>query len=118
MKISIDINVVIAFIKELTNDPLAKTHNGRTFLSAVADGIQEVEATPNTCSKKRKQDPSKEGDSTYNTPEESSTPSKRKKAKTDCRNAMDKDVVQVPRKIALANMPTSVSILPCLSNHS
>lgn len=95
MKISIDINIVITFIKELTDDPLAKTPNGCMFLSAVADGIQEVEATPNMCSKKRKQDPSKEGDSMYNTSEELSTPSKCKKAKTNCRNAMDKDVIPV-----------------------
>lgn len=109
MKISLDINIV--FIKKLAEDPLAKTCNGQMFLSAVADGIQEVQTAPNTHSKKRNQDPSKEGNSMYLALEELSASSKHKKAKTDCRNAMEKDAVAVPRRIGLANMPTSVSIV-------
>ncbi len=111
MKISLEINVVIAFIKELSDNPLAKTLNRCIFLPAIADRIQEVEAAPNTCSKKRKQDPSKEGDSTYSAPEELSTPSKYKKPMTNCRNAMVKDPVAVPRRINMANMPMAVSIV-------
>ncbi|KAK0442066.1 hypothetical protein EV421DRAFT_1951250 [Armillaria borealis] len=105
MKISLDINIVVAFIKDLSDNPMVKTLNGCMFLSAVADGIQEVDAAPNTRSNKRKQDPYKEGDSMYVASEESSTPSKCKKAKMDCRNAMEKDPVAVPRRINLANMP-------------
>ncbi len=48
IKISLEINVVVAFIEELSDDPLAKTLNGRTCLSAVADGIQEAEAGRST----------------------------------------------------------------------
>ncbi|PBK83798.1 hypothetical protein ARMGADRAFT_1037622 [Armillaria gallica] len=106
MKISLDINIVVTFIKDLSDNPLAKTANGCTFLSAVADRIQEVDTAPITRSKKRKQDPYKEGDSTYITSEESSTTSKYKKAKTDCRNTIEKDPVAVPRRINPANMAT------------
>lgn len=104
MKISIDITTVLKFIKELSDDPIAKTPASRIFLAAVADAIQEAEQVPVIHGKKRKQDNSKEGEGVYH-PEQPSLLPNRKKSKTDCRNVVSKDVTAPPRKISMGGHP-------------
>ncbi|PBK94412.1 hypothetical protein ARMGADRAFT_1079098 [Armillaria gallica] len=115
MKIFIDITTMLKFIKELSDDPMAKTPASRTFLAAVANTIQEAKQVPATHSKKRKQDNSKEGEDIYH-PEQLSSLPNRKKSKTDFHNTESKDVTVQPRKISMGGHPLMQKALQVVQN--
>ncbi|SJL06774.1 uncharacterized protein ARMOST_10116 [Armillaria ostoyae] len=107
MKIPIELDTLLHFIKKFSDTPTANTMVSQSFLAAVADVIKvQSTETPTTCSKKHKQDPSKTGDTVYNEEMEMETPDKGPKwRKTDCHNAETKDTALPARRINMAGCP-------------
>ncbi|PBK92374.1 hypothetical protein ARMGADRAFT_1105128 [Armillaria gallica] len=106
MKISLELDVVVAFIKEVSDNPSVWTPKGWAFLSAVVNSIQTSVTTPERRSKKQKHDADKEGGRVYMDKLSSTSPTRNKKPKTDRRNAMAKNAAAIPRKIDIMGMPS------------
>ncbi|KAK0432407.1 uncharacterized protein EV420DRAFT_1655695 [Desarmillaria tabescens] len=117
MKISINVYMVIKFIKELSVNPLAETPASHAFLEAVANAMQEQDQVPETCSKKRKHGAAKEGEGVYEV-EQSTSLLKWKKSRMDCRNAEAKDVMVPPRKISMEGHPLKQKALQVVHQKS
>lgn len=113
MKVPIELDTLLRFIKEFSDTPTANTVASQIFLAAVADAIQvQSTETPTTHSKKRKQDPSKTGDMVYNEEMETGSPDKGpKRRKTDCHNAETRDAAPPAWRINMVGCPDLPKVL-------
>ncbi len=113
MKVPIELDTLLCFIKEFSDTPTANTVASQIFLTAIVDAIQvQSTETPTTRSKKCKQDPSSTGDTVYNEEMEMGSPDKGpKRRKTNCCNAETRDAVPPAQRINMVGCPDLPKVL-------